>query len=78
MDVKKNIFKYDEINPMYNLKNEQNSYNNTFMTISIENNYYENPLHSLNIWKKNSLIAHDIVKKNIYKQKSVFNYTINR
>ena len=65
-------------NPMYNLKNDQNSYNNTFMTVSIKNNYYENPLHSLNILKKNSHIAHDIVKKNLYRQKSVFNDTIKR
>ena len=38
-------------NPMHNLKNDQNNYNNTFMTVSIKNNYYENPLHSLNILK---------------------------
>ena len=62
-------------NPMKNLKNEPN---NTFMTISVKNNYYENPLHSLNILKKNYNIAHDIVKKNIFRQKSVFNDTIKR
>ena len=62
-------------NPIQNLKNEPN---NTFMTISVKNNYYENPLHSLNILKKNYNIAHDIVKKNMFRQKSVFNDTIKR
>ena len=50
---------------MHNLKNDQNSYNNIFMTVSTKNNYYENPLYSLNILKKNSHIAHDKVKKYI-------------
>ena len=68
-------------NPMKrlkNLKNEPNAYNTTFMTVSIKNNYYDNPLHSLNILKKNYNIAHDIVKKNIFRQKSVFNETIRK
>ena len=63
-------------NNMYNLKNDHNGYNNTFMTVSVKNNYYDNPLHSLSILKKNYNIAHDIVKKNIYRQKSVFNETM--
>ena len=65
-------------NNMYNLKNDHNGYNNTFMTVSVKNNYYDNPLHSLSILKKNYNIAHDIVKKNIYRQKSVFNETIRK
>lgn len=68
-------------NPMRhlkNLKNEPNAYNTTFMTVSIKNNYYDNPLHSLNILKKNYNIAHDIVKKNIFRQKSVFDETIRK
>ena len=65
-------------NPMANLKRDPNVYNTTFMTVSVKNNYYENPLHSLNILKKNYNIAHDIVKKNIYRQKSIFNDTIKK
>ena len=65
-------------NPMANLKRDPNVYNTTFMTVSVKNNYYENPLHSLNILKKNYNIAHDIVKKNIYRQKSIFNDTIRK
>jgi hypothetical protein len=65
-------------NLMHNIPNDPNGYNNTFMTVSIKDNYYENPLHSLNILKKNYNIAHDIVKKNLFRQKSVFNDTINK
>ena len=70
-------------NPIYHLKkdpnnNNDNNENITFMTVSVKNNYYENPLHSLNILKKNYNIAHDIVKKNIFRQKSVFNDTIKK
>ena len=65
-------------NSMVALKGDPNAYNTTFMTVSVKNNYYENPLHSLNILKKNYNIAHDIVKKNLYRQKSVFNDTIRK
>ena len=41
------------------------------MTVSIKNNYYENPLHNLNILKKNSHNAHDKVKKKIYIDKNL-------
>ena len=68
-------------NLMKNLKNvkyDPNAENSPFTTISVKNNYYENPLHSLNILKKNYNIAHDIVKKNLFRQKSVFNETIRK
>ena len=63
-------------NQMLNLKNDQNIYNSTFMTVSVKNNFYENPLHSLNALKRNNSIAHDIVKHNLFRQKSIFNDTI--
>ena len=67
-------------NHMQYIHNEHsdNNNNSTFMTVSIKKNYYDNPLHSLNILKKNYNIAHDIVKKNVFRQKSVFNDTINK
>ena len=61
---------------IFNLKNDPNKFNSTFMTVSVKNNFYENPLHSLNVLKKNNSIAHDIVKHNLFRQKSIFNDTI--
>jgi hypothetical protein len=63
-------------NQMFNLKNDPNTYNSTFMTVSVKNNFYENPLHSLNVLKRNNSIAHDIVKYNLLRQKSIFDDTI--
>ena len=65
-------------NPMYNLKNDTKNFNSTFMMVSIKNNFYENPLHSLKVLKKNNSIAHDIVNKNIFRQKSIFDDTIEK
>ena len=48
------------------------------MTVSIKNNFYDNPSHSYNILKKNFAIAHDIVNQNIIRQKSVYKATMNK
>ena len=50
----------------------QSLYNRTFMTVSIKNNFYENPVHSYNILQKNDTIAQDIINNNIIRQKLVF------
>ena len=56
----------------------QSLYNKTYMTVSIKNNFYDNPSHSYNILKKNFAIAHDIVNQNIIRQKSVYKATMNK
>ena len=53
-------------------------YNKTFMTVSVKNNFYENPFHSFNILRKNDKIAHDIIKKNIFRQQAVFKQAMNQ
>ena len=47
-------------------------YSKTFMSISGQNNFYDNPLHSYNILRKNNSIAKDILKKNLFRQQTVF------
>ena len=49
----------------------QTLYNQTFMSVSGQNNFYDNPFHSYNILRKNDTIAHDIVQQNIFRQKEV-------
>ena len=50
----------------------QTLYNQTFMSVSGQNNFYDNPFHSYNILRKNDTIAHDIVQQNIFRQKEVY------
>ena len=85
MNTTKNKDLYFGMNKTQQLKDvtkEQNFnnslYNRTFMTVSVKNNFYENPFHSFNILKKNDKIAHDIIKKNIFRQEAVFKQAMNQ
>ena len=77
--AKNSLFGIHRFKDTFNSKdNNQSLYSRTFMTVSIKNNFYDNPLHSYNILKKNDSIAHDIVKKNIFRQKLVFKDQMNK
>ena len=85
MNTTKNKDLYFGMNKTQQLKDiikEQNFnnslYNRTFMTISVKNNFYENPFHSFNILQKNDKIAHDIIKKNFFRQEGVFKQAMNQ
>ena len=76
---KKSLFGFRGFKDTFNSKDQNNSlYSKTFMTVSIKNNFYDNPAHSYNILKKNNSIAHDIVQKNIFRQNLVFKDQMNK
>ena len=76
---KRNFFGLSGFKDTFNSKSKNNTlYNKTSMVVSIKGNFFNNPSHSYNILKKNDTIAHDIVKKNIFRQKIVYKDQMNK
>ena len=70
---KKNPFGFQNFKDTYYFRNtNQSLYNKTFLSVSGQNNFYDNPGHSYNILRKNDTIAHDIIRQNLFRQKEVF------
>ena len=79
MNGKKKLFGFGGFKDTFNSKDKSHTlYNKTSMMVSIKSNFFDNPLHSYNILRKNNTIAHDIVRKNIFRQKIVFKDQMNK
>ena len=50
----------------------------TKVSVPKNNSIYENPLQSFSILKTNSKIQHEIIKSNLNRQKSLYNYSIDK
>ena len=75
----KSLFGFNRFKDTFHSKDaNQSLYSKTFMTVSVKNNFYDNPIHSYNILQKNDSIAHDIVKKNVFRQKLVYKDQMNK
>ena len=71
--AKNSLFGFKRLKDEGISKEQNNSlYSKTFMSITGKDNFYVNPLHSYNILRKNYSIANDILKKNLFRQQTVF------
>ena len=64
-------------NSMKNIDNKKNKII-TKVSVPKNKNIYENPAQSFSILKTNSKIQHEIIKSNLNRQKSLYNYSIEK